>query len=144
MLLSSVLASYPYQLWQLIDEKVPVEQAVNSILADRCKFDDFTEALVQTFPDFQNLSSAHAKSILEAVGLLLRLDTSRIECWHAWLRRLFNYKGQTWKHHFAHASADWFLARQRNLEDEAGNLPAAKKETKTRRGGGGMCRACLA
>jgi hypothetical protein len=53
------------------------------------------------------------------ISILFRLDMSRVECRHAFLRRFVRSRGGTWLSEFASLSADWFTARSREMERDS-------------------------
>lgn len=107
-------------------------------------WDLFTIDYRRLFPTEQDLRSDKCRAVLCLIALFWRFETSRIECRHAWLRRLLLAKSATWSHDFGNASADWVLARDRILEDfdlerlaDAENDVSESASTR----GGGSCRA---
>jgi hypothetical protein len=144
--LASSFAAYPYRLWLLVDPLMPVDEAARLLYKDRpCMFDTFTQHIRKLYPTESDLKKSDLRSLLLSIGLLVRLDTSRIECRHAWVRRLLGIKGQTWKYLFGDASADYFLSRTRASErcahqdepEQQANVPEKRSR------GGGRCRSFL-
>jgi hypothetical protein len=91
---SNEFAGYPYRLWLVIDPSTPLDRAVEAILGDKeCVWDEFTVQFRSRFKTADDLKSKTCRDLLIFLALLLRLDTVRIECRHAWLRRVLNMKG---------------------------------------------------
>ena len=107
----------------------------------------FTVDFRRHYDSKEKLHSPECRSVLFAPAILLRLDTSRMESRHAWLRRLLRVKGQTWVHELAQASADWVLLRERIIEGlDHEFVESDDKEQNDEDGiapGGGSCRAFL-
>jgi hypothetical protein len=146
--IASVFAAYPYRLWLLVDSHTPLDSAVDAIWADpSCSWDPFTVDFRRHYDSKEKLRSPECRSLLFALAILLRLDTSRVESRHAWLRRLLRVKGQTWVHELAQASADWVLLRERIIEGlDHRFVESNDKEQNDEDGiapGGGSCRAFL-
>jgi hypothetical protein len=92
--LSAVYSSYPYRLFLLIDPTVPVAEAANRIHQDpACTWCEFTVRFRQKFRSIEDLQSGDCRHILVSIAHLLRLEKARVECRHAWLRRLLICKG---------------------------------------------------
>jgi hypothetical protein len=148
MLLDSIFARCPYTLWRLIEPSISIDDAVRAVVeVPLCMQDSFTKAFRRRFESADQLQSVESRAVLAAMATLLRLDTSRIECRHAFLRRVLHLKGQTWAHEISAASADWLLARQRILDDkgekENDDDDDPDDEVHHAGGGGGAARAFL-
>jgi hypothetical protein len=92
--LASVYSSYPYRLFLLIDPALPVTEAAHRIYTDLpCTWCDFTVSFRQRFRTEEDLTSNECRYVLISLAHLLRLETARVECRHAWLRRLLISKG---------------------------------------------------
>ena len=67
--------------------------------------------------------------VLRALAIVLRLDTLRLECRHASIRRIKLVASQTHTQSLEKASAHFVMARQRILEAKAGTFPRNDVET---------------
>jgi hypothetical protein len=144
--ITSVYQGYPYKLWVLMDLVVPRCQAVDAVYADMskeppCLLDEISLDFCCRFNTKEKLGGDEARSVLQSLAVVVRLDTARVECSHAWLRRLLQIKGQTWVQEFLQCSADWLLAHNRLIEGLPNKKQASKKTETSSRGGGGAYRA---
>jgi hypothetical protein len=88
------LSACPYKLWLLIDPGTSLDIAVSLLLSIRpCQWADFTRRFMHRYPTADDMRSTEARCVLQAVAILFRVDTSRVECRHAWARRLLRLKG---------------------------------------------------
>jgi hypothetical protein len=112
-----------------------------------CSWDTFTTHFRKLFPSEEDLKSIQCLSTLLAIAVMIRLDTSRVECKHAWVRRLLLLKGQSWIPEFGAASADYLIAQSTKLEKKSEDKQAVPTEAapkkKARRGGGGASRSVV-
>ncbi len=81
---------------------------------------------------------------LWVLGMILRMDTMRVECRHAWIRKMRNLLNTPHLETFIMASASFVLQRLRVIENAivSQEKAAAPKKPKPVRGGG-ACRAFL-
>ena len=129
---------FPFRLFSL--RRAPPED-VARIAAEieatpACMMDPFTSDFVRHFAGA--LAGAEALNTLTSVALVSRLDTARLECRHASLRRVVRKRNQSWTAKVAQLSGDALLLRQRIMEArQAAPSPKTRaKISKVRRGGG--------
>lgn len=143
LLIGATFQKYPYKLFRLLDPAVPAQHTAASLARDGpCLWDRFARSVRQAFTSAKDLASSKCLAVLSSIAILLRLDTSRVECRHAWVRKALTLKGQASASEIAAVSADWLLARERVLESMGPGLPT-REEPGERRGGGGPCRAFM-
>ena len=131
---------YPYRLWLLIDPLLNVAETARKLFHDRrCSWCAFTHKFRACFPTEASLRGSKCLAVLRLLAALLRLDTSRIECRHASIRRQLRQKGATWLAAFEEVSASFILMRARILESLAN--PASSHTGAGSRHIGGMFRA---
>ena len=125
MFVSSEFENYPYKLFLLLDPSyasMSLGEVADMIHRDpTCRKDRFTKDFLQRFATSAALQSDDCIAVLTSMALVLRCDTSRRECAHAWLRRNLLLKGQTWAPEMAVASADWLLLRPYSGQMGLGN-----------------------
>jgi hypothetical protein len=157
-LMANYHAAYPLKLFTLIRSPA----AAADILQDpACLKDSFTKAFLGKWGTAKQLSSAACRLELICLSTLLRLDTIRIECRHASLRRQIKSRVQSPGENMLDASATFLLMRQRLIEQggwarsgESGGKDAANKKAARKKrsvgkfrghptGGGGANRAAL-
>ena len=120
MMVTTPFSQNPYKMiGLLLDPTLPIDEAVRTLEKEPpCMQGDFMQDLFRHFPTTEMKQSSSCRAVVSAIAAILRTDTTRAECRHAWLRRCLAYKGQTWDHEIAVASADWVLTRLRILERE--------------------------
>ena len=111
-LLRSRHRGYPYKLFRLLGPELWV--ALTQMLAASCLTQRacLTPSQLRYGRFRQRLKEQRTLAILKCIALLARLDTARIECRHAALRRIIR-KSQAWAAGLLSASSDFFLLRQR-------------------------------
>ena len=104
---------YPWKLWGLLNETCR-DSVANEILKDpRCLMCEFTFAFIGKFSSKIALMSQASLALLVGLGITLRLDIARVECRHAWVRRMWHVKSQTNTVELSRVSADFVLMRAR-------------------------------
>ena len=141
-------SQYPFRLWMLVDEKVPLAQSTEAVFSDpKCMLDQSFRDFRARFSTKPQLASDECRSTLMAIGFLLKLCISRIECRHASIRRLLLLKGSTWLGDLAHASSDFLMMRSRNIEGTTSSFRRAalvdEEQVPCRGGCGGPSRAFI-
>ncbi len=105
---------FPFALWSLLGPDS--ERRARTISRTRkCMFDAFTRDFVEHFKG--RLGSKESRTTLHAIGLLLRIEITRLECRNAVLRRLVRKWQSSWKRSVEGVSADFLLLTQRILEN---------------------------
>lgn len=147
---------YPFKLFALCAAP-DYNEAARRIIADPpCLRSGcgFSKLIVEMFPTAEALASDESLAILQAAGIVCRVDISRIEGRHASVRRTARTR-ETKTCQVAQASASFVLMRQKIIEDwlrtpqarkQGGEAPSGKPSRTSRRkraGGGGLCRAFL-
>jgi hypothetical protein len=120
---------YPYKLFGVILNNGLAEEIFNKDPA--CLHDPFTKAYLAAFPNPAALISEDSLSILSALVIILRIDTLRIECKHASIRRVKLIASQTHTQALEQASAHFVLAQQRLIEGRFGDLWGQMKSAGT-------------
>ena len=97
-------AQYPYRLFRLVLDP----SFADTVISDpACMQDPFTKWYRSKFRTAAELKSADSLQTLLALCILLRLDTMRIECRHASIRRIKNLASQTNAQSLEQASASF-------------------------------------
>ena len=92
-------------MFEVLDPE-KVEEAARSIVSDPwCSYNPFTRDFRTKFSSEADLKSAVAAMVLLVTALLMRMETVRVECRHAWVRRLRNMLSQSHWQSFHMASA---------------------------------------
>ena len=145
---------YPFRLFQLLE--TPTAAAASQLLRDPvCLKDSFSQLFLGKYSSVRKLLSQEARAALWSLAVLARMETTRIECRHAAVRRFSRGKGETHASLFPLVSADFVLMRARRLARLW--LPGQPPKTKTvearlrrcgryvggRSGGGGARRSFL-
>ena len=110
---------YPYKLFGILVDKSLADRIV---LDPACLHDHFTSCFLEVFPSAAALKSDLAVQILTAIAISLRLDTMRIECKHASIRRVKVLCSQTHSQSLEQTSAHFVLSQQRLLEARHRNI----------------------
>ena len=130
---------YPWKLWQLLTLQGPDKKALAHMIINvdpDCLKCHFTLRFLRQFPTVEALMSASCHLVLRVLAVLLRIDISRIECRHAWIRRFSQIRAQTHSADVAQLSSDFLLMRarqsavtHRSTPDDHGDTdePAKKK-----------------
>lgn len=116
-----VQAGYPYRLFHLVVDPDIAHQIVSDAA---CLRDPFSNMFLIAFPTVAKLKSEESILSLAALCLLLRLDTARLECRHASIRRVKEMMSQTNAQALEQASAQFLLAQQRIIETRFGSHAA--------------------
>lgn len=122
LLLDCLHEKFPYKLWTLLGDDPEAAAAEISQISrsKKCLLDPFTRRFLLLFPEEKDLTSPQCLAFLAVLGIAARLDISRIECLHAWIRRVLRGKSQTNSAGISGISADFVLARARRHEDRPG------------------------
>jgi hypothetical protein len=123
-------SAYPYKLWKLIRSPAAAAEIHHDPV---CIKDTFTRDFCTEYNSVAKLRSEDCRLELLCFGSLLRLDISRIECRHAYVRRLVKSRNQAPGPALEDASAASVLMRQRVLEKgswQSGGRPGASAKEK--------------
>jgi hypothetical protein len=148
---------FPYILFDLIHHP---DLADNLLNRDACTRDTFTESFLAVWNTAEKLRSTECRAGLFTLAVLLRVEITRVECRHAYIRRLLRSRNQAPGQRLEETSAHFTLMRQRCLEKVAWPFskrlarkkpgPKRRKHVRTsgkfcggKAGGGGLQRAGL-
>jgi len=109
---------YPFRLFLLLSCSPEDLASIAKMLHDdpSCLWDPFAAGFFGAFPTAEALQDPVALAILGVLALILRLDTVRIECLHAAVRRMLGCKSVTWAPVLANLSADFISLICRRLQ----------------------------
>ncbi len=108
-----------YKLWKLLGHS-PEAAATEIWNTPRCMRDKFTNRFLSMFPSVAALCSDDCAMTLAIIAISLRLDISRIECRHAWVRRVMLARSSTHGAQFGRASSDFVMMRCRQTGSKLG------------------------
>jgi hypothetical protein len=109
---------YPYRLFLLVlISDAEVGDVATRLSKDpACMYDEFAAAFFAIFRTRDDLMGASCRMLLYILLVILRFDTARIECRHAFIRRLLLASSTTWSAILQTLSADFMLMRGRELQ----------------------------
>ena len=111
----SLWQGYPYKVFTLI--LCPTFATAQRLLDDPpCLKDSWSLAFLKRFSTCSRLLSVAALSALLMLAWTLRIDISRQECRHAWVRRSQREKSMTYGADVSSVSADYVLMRARQTQ----------------------------
>ena len=119
---------FPFRLWELV---VNPDVAHEFLAVPECLLDEFSRLFLQDFNTVALLQSARCRSVLIAMGIFVRFEITRIECRHAFLRRIM-VSSVTWKVMLEDMSARYLLLRGKLVQNMFGRGVGAKAAAASR------------
>lgn len=108
-------AQFPFRLFSVLGP-TPAEAADDILQAPDCLRCAFSRKVLARYSSKDALLSPEFRALLLALSSICRVETSRIECRHASIRRVGRARSQTTAQQMSHVSADYVIAQQRILE----------------------------
>ena len=120
-ILASLHRSAPFMVLLSTQQPQLVRVLKARHLTTPCRLDNFTREFMDAF----DLESAEAQAILMAIVASGHVDTAKIECWHAWARRVITRLGtQTHRPNEYDVSARCFVQRLKRRAAHVADLAA--------------------
>lgn len=126
-LLVDVHSSFPVSLFRLIHNPGLASQIRRT---PGCMLDAFSKNFLASWKSEAALSSVAARAELFLIATAMRMEITRIECRHAYIRRLVKLRVQSRKAAIRHASASFVLMRQRCMQKAGWSSVSPKTQAK--------------